>query len=324
MFPANDGLRPTHALVPARACVRPGRAVALAGRALGAGRRGDREDARQDDAHARPSCPKTPCEAVGSVTGFQMVADGDRGVFKARENGCDRRLGDRPLRAEPLADELLRRLLPVAHVRNAAPTARISVIKRQATSATTSSRRRARWSTLSSGARHATDASRSARPAEDPQGRVPGLTIPTWSPSFAVEPRPAPTTSGARAARTAVRGHRQHQGRQGAAEGRLDPRLRLRLQHRAAPLLGLLRAHAGRRRRTRGLSAEGGLAEPAVRAVADVEADQLVAAAADAEVLGRAQERRVRGRQRQGPRSPAPSPRRSRGRGRRRRARPAA
>jgi hypothetical protein len=34
-----------------------------------------------------PSCPQTPCEAVGSVTGFQMYADGVRAPFKAREDG---------------------------------------------------------------------------------------------------------------------------------------------------------------------------------------------------------------------------------------------
>ncbi len=33
-----------------------------------------------------PSCPKTPCEAVGSVTGYQIIADGTRAPFKAREN----------------------------------------------------------------------------------------------------------------------------------------------------------------------------------------------------------------------------------------------
>src|SRR5687767_1360792 len=34
-----------------------------------------------------PSCPKTPCEAVGSVTGYQLIADGTRAPFKAREDG---------------------------------------------------------------------------------------------------------------------------------------------------------------------------------------------------------------------------------------------
>src|SRR5436190_22039800 len=37
-----------------------------------------------------PSCPSKadndPCEAVGSVTGFQMLADGTRPLFKARQN----------------------------------------------------------------------------------------------------------------------------------------------------------------------------------------------------------------------------------------------
>src|SRR5215218_22476 len=41
------------------------------------------------------------------------------------------------------------------------------------------------------------------------------------------------------------------------------------------------------------------LAQPAVRAVADVQPDQLVAAAAGAEVLGAARQRRDRGRERE-------------------------
>jgi hypothetical protein len=34
-----------------------------------------------------PSCPKTPCEAVGSVSGFQTKADGTKGLFKIRTQG---------------------------------------------------------------------------------------------------------------------------------------------------------------------------------------------------------------------------------------------
>jgi hypothetical protein len=34
-----------------------------------------------------PSCPGDPCEAIGSVTGFQQSADGDNGVFKAPSDG---------------------------------------------------------------------------------------------------------------------------------------------------------------------------------------------------------------------------------------------
>lgn len=41
---------------------------------------------KTDDAPP-PSCPKTPCEAVGSVTGFQTKADGEKGLFKVRAKG---------------------------------------------------------------------------------------------------------------------------------------------------------------------------------------------------------------------------------------------
>lgn len=34
-----------------------------------------------------PSCPKTPCEAVGNVTGFQTSAGGEKGIFKIRADG---------------------------------------------------------------------------------------------------------------------------------------------------------------------------------------------------------------------------------------------
>jgi hypothetical protein len=35
----------------------------------------------------KPSCPKSPCEAIGSVTGFQASANGARNPFKVRQNG---------------------------------------------------------------------------------------------------------------------------------------------------------------------------------------------------------------------------------------------
>src|SRR5262249_5426672 len=52
-----------------------------------------------------------------------------------------------------------------------------------------------------------------------------------------------------------------------------------------------------------GAAVESRLAQPAVRAVADVETDELIAAPAHAQVLGRAQQRRVRGGERQQPRN---------------------
>jgi hypothetical protein len=35
----------------------------------------------------KPSCPKTPCEAIGRVTGFQAKASGAKNPFKVRQNG---------------------------------------------------------------------------------------------------------------------------------------------------------------------------------------------------------------------------------------------
>jgi hypothetical protein len=39
---------------------------------------------RQDP---KPSCPRNPCEAVGSVTGFQQEANGEQRPFKIRQDG---------------------------------------------------------------------------------------------------------------------------------------------------------------------------------------------------------------------------------------------
>ena len=41
----------------------------------------------QTERSPAPECPKSPCEAVGRTTGFQLVADGERAPFKAREAG---------------------------------------------------------------------------------------------------------------------------------------------------------------------------------------------------------------------------------------------
>jgi hypothetical protein len=35
----------------------------------------------------KPNCPKDPCEVVGSVTGFQTKANGEKGLFKIRRKG---------------------------------------------------------------------------------------------------------------------------------------------------------------------------------------------------------------------------------------------
>lgn len=39
------------------------------------------------DRTPKPSCPGDPCEAIGSVTGFQQAADGEKGLFKVPDDG---------------------------------------------------------------------------------------------------------------------------------------------------------------------------------------------------------------------------------------------
>ena len=152
-------------------------------------RRSRRNDRRRRSARpsARPSrrARRRPrCEAVGSVTGFQLVADGTRAPFKARQDGLDRRLGDRPLEAEEVAARTSSPTSIESNIFGMAPTARISVIKRQG---------RAQLQAqvaepggppeLVLGTRQTVHPH---RPAEDPQGRVPRADDPDLGAAFAV------------------------------------------------------------------------------------------------------------------------------------------
>ncbi len=130
-----------------------------------------------------PACPGDPCEAVGSVTGYQLVADGVRAPFKARENGW-----------------IVAWALDLSEPKNSqinffgdfyqsatfglTPTARISVIRRRdgrdyklkgqsAVVPLTNMFGNRETFTL-------TD------PLKMKKGDFVALTIPTWSPSFAV------------------------------------------------------------------------------------------------------------------------------------------
>jgi hypothetical protein len=131
-----------------------------------------------------PSCPKTPCEAVGSVTGFQMVADGMRAPFKARENGhvvawaID--LSD-PNRSQTdfFAD------FYESGAFGTAPTARVSVLKRK-------NERNYKLKAQSPVvALSSVLDSRQTFTLTDPlkirKGEFLALTIPTWAPAFAVD-----------------------------------------------------------------------------------------------------------------------------------------
>jgi len=134
-----------------------------------------------------PSCPKNgpndSCEAVGSVTGFQMVADGTRAPFKAREDATLVAWAldiSQPKKSEAnfFGDFYQSNQFGMA------PTARISVLKRR-DGRDYKLKAQSPVVTLNSvlGTRQTftlTD------PLKMRKGEFLALTIPTWSPSFAV------------------------------------------------------------------------------------------------------------------------------------------
>ena len=131
-----------------------------------------------------PSCPKTPCEAVGSVTGFQMVADGVRAPFKAREDGTivawALDMSDPNKTQTKFFGDFYQ-----SNTFGMAPTARISVLKRKDGR---DYKLKAQSPVASLGSVLDT---RQTFTLGDPlkirKGEFVALTIPTWAPSFAVD-----------------------------------------------------------------------------------------------------------------------------------------
>lgn len=130
-----------------------------------------------------PSCPRNPCEAVGSVTGLQLKADGKRGLFKARESGM-------------LVSWAIKLSRPKAEQRTffgdfyensefgSRPTARIAVLRRDEKRKYTLRRQ---GPVVDLGSAYNT---RQVFTLSDPlrinRGEFLALTIPTWAPAFAV------------------------------------------------------------------------------------------------------------------------------------------
>ena len=134
-----------------------------------------------------PSCPaendNEVCEAVGSVTGFQMMADGTRAPFKAREDGTVVAWQidlSKPDRSEYnfFGD------FYESGVFGTAPTARISVLKRR------DGRNYKLKSQSPVVALNSVLGTRQTFTLTDPlkirKGEFLALTLPTWSPSFGV------------------------------------------------------------------------------------------------------------------------------------------
>jgi hypothetical protein len=135
------------------------------------------------DRTPEPSCPQTPCEAVGSVTGFQLVADGTRGPFKARENGWI--VGWAIDLSQPKTSQ--HNFFADFYQSNAfgtVPTARISVIKRREKR---NYKLKAQSPVVTLGAVLGSRQTFTlTQPLKIRKGEFLALTIPTWSPSFAV------------------------------------------------------------------------------------------------------------------------------------------
>ena len=130
-----------------------------------------------------PSCPKTPCEAVGSVTGFQMIADGTRAPFKAREDGFI--VGwavdlSNPNKSQTdfFAD------FYESNQFGTTPTARIAVLKRKEER---DYKLKSQSPVVTLGSVLGTKQTFTLTdPLKIRKGEFLALTIPTWAPSFAV------------------------------------------------------------------------------------------------------------------------------------------
>jgi hypothetical protein len=134
-----------------------------------------------------PSCPSDgpndPCEAVGSVTGYQVVADGVRAPFKAREDGwivawavdsSDPKKSQRDFFADFYQSQTF----------GLTPTARLAVIKRR-------DERNFKLKgqspvVLLSSVLGSKETFTLTDPLKMKKGDFVALTIPTWAPTFAV------------------------------------------------------------------------------------------------------------------------------------------
>jgi hypothetical protein len=130
-----------------------------------------------------PSCPKTPCEAVGSVTGFQLVADGTRAPFKARQNswivGWAIDVSQPKKSQHNFFADFYR-----SNVFGTVPTARIAVIKRRdGRNYKLKSQSPVVPLTTSLGSRQTFTLS---SPLKIRKGEFLALSIPTWASAFAV------------------------------------------------------------------------------------------------------------------------------------------
>jgi len=132
-----------------------------------------------------PACPKSPCQAVGRTTAIQLVADGKRGVFKARQPGklvawaIDLSAPNKEQRAF-FSDFF------TSQVFGAKPTARIAVLRRKGKGRDYKLTQQGPVVDLTS-ALGSYQVFTLSKPLRMRKGEFLALTIPTWAPAFAVD-----------------------------------------------------------------------------------------------------------------------------------------
>jgi hypothetical protein len=147
-----------------------------------AGARGAKILGRTDRTPA-PACPKTPCEAVGKVTGYQLSADGRRAPFRARQDGTLVAWAIKLSKPDKEQRDFFGNFYSSPEL-GSKPTARVSVIKKVEGKRYKLKRQSPVVELASSlGTRQVFTLT---EPMRIKDGELLALTIPTWSPSFAI------------------------------------------------------------------------------------------------------------------------------------------
>jgi hypothetical protein len=131
-----------------------------------------------------PDCPKTPCNAIGSVTGFQLVADGKKRPFNVHKNGTIVAWAVDLARVTKRQRKFFGKFFETDKF-HMSPTARLAVLKHKG-------KRKYKLLKQSppvklNGTLGQKQIFTLDKPLRVRKGQIIGLTVPTWAPAFATE-----------------------------------------------------------------------------------------------------------------------------------------
>jgi hypothetical protein len=132
----------------------------------------------------KPACPKTPCEAVGSVTGFQTSAAGGKRPFRVKKAGSIVAWSVALSRPNSKQRKFFGDFYKSGEF-GTAPTARIGVIAK--TKGTSYKLRRQSPVSDLTNSLGTTPIFTLKSPLKVKPGDIIALTVPTWAPGFSVE-----------------------------------------------------------------------------------------------------------------------------------------